>query len=106
GGYWDASAVTVDTGGAVTIRAVTAGCLQPYAWESRASWYDPARQRATFLVTSTGPGYFTRWVASPASLRRLAALVPAAGAPLEPGGTGDQVRVYQGNVLAALPQLT
>ena len=106
GGYWEASAVTVDTGGAVTIRAVTAGCLQPYAWESRSSWYDPARQRATFLVTSAGPGYFSRWVPSPASLRQLAALVPAAGAPLNPGGTGDGVRVYRGNVLAALPQLT
>jgi hypothetical protein len=118
GGYWDASAITVDTGGAVTIRAVTAGCLQPYAWESRASWYDPARQRATFLVTSAGPGYFSRWVASPASLRQLAALVPAAGPVLTPGsargrsaggqppGSGDQVRVYQGNVLAALPHLT
>ncbi|HXT93518.1 MAG TPA: hypothetical protein VN714_30180 [Trebonia sp.] len=45
GGYWDASVVTVGTGGAITVRAVTQGCLQPYGWESKAAWYDPRRTR-------------------------------------------------------------
>jgi hypothetical protein len=103
GGYWDSSVITVDTGGAVTIRAVTAGCAQPYAWESEPAWYDPARHTATFLLTSADPGYFSRWVASPAARRRLAALVPADGAPLRPGA-GYRVQAYRGNLLAALPR--
>ena len=31
GGYWEASVITVDTGGAITIRAVSPSCIQPYA---------------------------------------------------------------------------
>jgi hypothetical protein len=106
GGYWDASVITVDTGGAVTIRAVTQGCLQPYAWESKAAWYAPAQHTATFLLTSGDPGYFSEWRTSPAALRRLGALVPGAGRRvLDPGG-GYAVHFYQGNLLAALPQVT
>jgi hypothetical protein len=105
GGYWDASVVTVGTGGAVTIRAVTQGCLQPYAWESKAAWYDPAGRAARFVVESRGPGYFSQWQAAPAALRRLGALLPAAGrATLNPGG-GYTVRVYRGDLLARLPLL-
>jgi hypothetical protein len=105
GGYWDASVITVDTGGAVTIRAVTQGCLQPYAWESRPAWYDPAARSATFVLESRGTGYFSQWRASPAALRRLAALVPAAApATPQPGG-GYTVHAYQGNLLARLPLL-
>ncbi|HEY0935812.1 MAG TPA: hypothetical protein VGD91_18970, partial [Trebonia sp.] len=106
GGYWDSSAVTVDTGGAITIRAVTPGCLQPYAWESKPAWYDPARARATFVLDSAAPGYFSRWLASPAAWRQLDALVPAAGrAALDPGG-GYSVHSYPVNLLTRLPLLT
>jgi hypothetical protein len=106
GGYWDASVITVDTGGAVTIRAVTRGCLQPYAWESKPAWYAPARQKATFVLSSADPGYFSRWAASPAALGRLDSLLPAARpAVLTPGG-GYAVHSYRGNLLAALPRLT
>ncbi len=108
GGYWDASVITVGTGGAVTVRAVTADCLQPYAWESRPSWYDPGgpNRAATFLLTSAAPGYFGRWQASPAALRQLGSLLrPAGAAPLLPAA-GFQVRAYQGNLLAALPKLS
>jgi hypothetical protein len=105
GGYWDASVITVDTGGAVTVRAVTAGCLQPYAWESKPAWYDPAGATATFVIESTGPGYFSRWQARPAALADLAALASAAGpAALRPGG-GFTVRAYRANLLAKLPLL-
>jgi hypothetical protein len=88
GGYWNASVITVDTGGAVTVRAVTQGCLQPYAWESRPAWYDPAAGTASFVLESSGPGYFGRWRASPAALRRLGQLLPRAPAPegTAPGG--------------------
>ncbi len=104
GGYWDASVITVDTGGAVTIRAVT-GCLRPYAWESKPAWYDPASHSATFLLTSAAPGYFTQWLAAPAAHRQLDALVPpAAPAALRPGD-GYTVYPYQANLLAALPAL-
>ena len=105
GGYWDSSVITVDTGGAVTIRAVTQGCLQPYAWESKPAWYDPAARSASFVLESRGPGYFSQWRASPAALRQLAPLLPAAGgAALDPGG-GYTVHAYQGNLLAQLPLL-
>jgi hypothetical protein len=105
GGYWDASVITVDTGGAVTVRAVTAGCLQPYAWESKPAWYDPAGQAATFLLTSAAPGYFSRWKPGPAAQRRLDAIArPSVPAVLRPG-PGYAVRVYQGNLLASLPAL-
>jgi hypothetical protein len=54
GGYWNSSVITVDTGGAVTVRAVTQGCLQPYAWESKAAWYDPARPRRPSCLSQAG----------------------------------------------------
>ena len=105
GGYWDASVITVGTGGAVTIRAVTAGCLQPYAWESSHAWYDPAAASATFLLTADGTGYFGRWLVSPAAASGLARLLPPGQPAVASPGGGYQVRVYQGNVLAALPRL-
>jgi hypothetical protein len=104
GGYWDASVITVGTGGAVTIRAVTQDCLQPYAWESRQAWYDPAGHPATFLLSSAAPGYFSQWAPAPAALSRLGTLLPVAGPALNPGA-GYQVRVYRGNILLALPRL-
>jgi hypothetical protein len=95
GGYWNSSVITVDTGGAVTIRAVTQGCLQPYAWESKPAWYDPAGHTASFVLESSGTGYFSQWQASPAALRRLGALIPAASrATLDPG-EGYTVHAYQ-----------
>lgn len=105
GGYWDASVITVDTGGAITIRAVTQGCLQPYAWESRPAWYLPPANRASFVLESTGTDYFTQWRPSPAALRRLGGLLPAAGrATLDPGERYT-VHAYQGNLLTRLPLL-
>jgi hypothetical protein len=71
GGYWEASIITVETGGAVTIRAITPGCLQPYQWESKADWYDPAQHYANFILLSTYGGYFTKFAASRQALRLL-----------------------------------
>jgi hypothetical protein len=63
GGYWEASVLTVETGGTVTVRAVTPACLQPYQWESRADWYDPAQHVANFVLLSNVNGYFTKFAA-------------------------------------------
>ena len=40
GGYWESSVVTVGSDGAVTIRAVLPGTLQPDLWEAKGSWYE------------------------------------------------------------------
>jgi hypothetical protein len=105
GGYWNASVITVGTGGAVTIRAVTQGCLQPYAWESRPAWYAPENQTASFILASRSPGYFSQWRPSPAAQRQLDALFPAGERMILDPGTGYQVRAYQANLLAKLPLL-
>jgi len=68
GGYWDASVITVDTGGKVTIRAVQPACLQPYPWESKPEWYSPSQHVANFLLLSNIPGYFNSFNASGPSL--------------------------------------
>ena len=70
-GYHQANIVTLETGGSVTLRAVTAGAggrLAAYAWNASAAWYDPARRAATFLV------------------------LPAPGAPGAPGLTAARAR--------------
>jgi hypothetical protein len=60
-GYWQSSVVTVDTSGAVTIRAVLPGNLQRDWWMSKHSWYDPQTSTATFLVTENLPGFYNYW---------------------------------------------
>jgi hypothetical protein len=69
-GYWQSSIVTVDSDGAVAVRAVWADTLRPYPWESKASWYDPRSNRATFLVTDSQAGFFNYFQASPTALAR------------------------------------
>jgi hypothetical protein len=73
-GYWMSSIVTVGSDGAVTIRAVQSS-LRPYLWETKDSWYDPASQRATFLVTENGSDYFSHWKPSASALAALGAPV-------------------------------
>jgi hypothetical protein len=97
GGYWESSVVTVGSDGAVTIRAVLPGTLQPDLWEAKSSWYDPGPNRANFLVTSSTPGFFNHWQPSRAALAAL-------GAPVRIYHTGPYtVYVYDKNLLAALP---
>jgi hypothetical protein len=62
-GYWQGSVVTADSGGAVTIRALTssAGRLVPYQWEAKRSWYDPGTQDASFVVLQDQAGFFNYW---------------------------------------------
>jgi hypothetical protein len=110
GGYWEASLLTVQTGGAVTVRAVTPACLQPYRWESKRDWYDPRLHSANFILLSNVPGYFSKFAVSGAALRLLNQWYGPPGYPagwpryLHTGGY-YHVRVYPGNLLAQLPRV-
>ncbi len=119
GGYWEASIITVDTGGAVTIRAVTPACLQPYEWESKADWHDADQHVANFLVLDNVAGYFSQFEESAAALKVLNAVysgperawLGTGGYVLQnvPGKSQPvvmwfySVRWYQGNLLAQIP---
>jgi hypothetical protein len=98
GGYWQSSVVTVGSDSAVTIRSVRPKTLKPNLWEAKASWYDPASNRATFLVTDSAPGFFSHWQPSRAALARL-------GRPGRVYRYGPYtVYVYDKNLLAQLPR--
>jgi TatA/E family protein of Tat protein translocase len=61
-GYHQANIVTLETGGAVSLRPVAPGAdgrLAPYAWNASSAWYDPAASTATFLVLA-GRGFATQ----------------------------------------------
>jgi hypothetical protein len=113
GGYWQSSVITVESGGAVTIRAVTPACLQPYQWESKNEWYDPSQHTANFLLLSNVPGFFSKFAVTPGALLLLnqwfahrndntgGILTVRNGNPVY----NYQVRVYQGNILAVRQKL-
>jgi hypothetical protein len=71
GGYWESSVLTVETGGTVTVRAVTPACMQPYKWESKPSWYDAKLNSANFVLLSQEPGYFTQFAVNGVALQLL-----------------------------------
>lgn len=52
GGYWDASSVTLQSGGGVAIRtvAITDGKVRPDPWETDTLWFNPAKHYANFVV--------------------------------------------------------
>jgi hypothetical protein len=52
-GYHQANIVTLESGGAVTLRPVTAAGarLIAYTWNASTAWFDPARQPATPMAT-------------------------------------------------------
>jgi hypothetical protein len=53
GDYWNANAMTLDSGNQVKVRYVSriGDKLVQRPWESENSWYDPTQHDATFLVT-------------------------------------------------------
>jgi hypothetical protein len=57
--YWQASSVTVDSGGSITMLAVNARgkhhSLAPYPWEADEQLADPAAHAANFVVIVPGP---------------------------------------------------
>jgi len=104
--------ITVDTGGAVTIRAVSPSCMQPYEWESKIDWYDPSKNVANFLVLSNQPGYFTSFEVRGSALTYLNNRIPKHDV-LDYGNVFSvevkgkltpefdyNVRTYQGNLLS------
>jgi hypothetical protein len=117
GGYWESSVITVDTGGAVTIRAVSPSCIQPYEWENKLEWYDPAKNVANFVLLSNQPGYFSSFEARGTALLWLKSHYPSdKQGSLDYGNyfflrgskvpTYDyDVRTYPGNILTKLPAL-
>jgi hypothetical protein len=64
-GYWNASAVTLQSGNQVQVRAVVArhGKVAPFYWETRPDfywetrpdWYDASRHDATFVIADAAP---------------------------------------------------
>jgi hypothetical protein len=70
GAYWDATAVTMQSGGQVQVRAVVSitpragqagvpaadwwgpGKISAFYWETRQDWYDPAQHDATFVIAN------------------------------------------------------
>jgi hypothetical protein len=89
--------VTVTSGGAVVIRAVGPDLLEPDMWESKFAWYDPATQRATFLVTDSASGFFNHWEPRASALASL-------GRPVRTYHVGTYtIYVWDKNLLADLP---
>jgi hypothetical protein len=93
-GYWQSSIVTVQTGGAVTIRAVYPNSLTRYQWESQQSWFTAARYNATFLVSDSQPGAFSWFEPTTAMVARLGK--PASTYTLGP----YTIEVWNKNLLA------
>jgi hypothetical protein len=62
-GYWDASAVTVQSGDRVEVRAVLIRYngrpvrLAAYDWETNAAWYDAKLHNATFVIADRPHSY-------------------------------------------------
>lgn len=65
GGYWASHSITVGSGGGIWVIPVNTGPrgIQEYDWESKSTWYDPAKNYANFLVidgtTPTALAYAT-----------------------------------------------
>jgi hypothetical protein len=58
-GYWQASSVTLDTGGAIDVGAVkpdSSGRLAPRHWEADMRYFNPATHSANFLVLGPSGG--------------------------------------------------
>jgi hypothetical protein len=98
-GYWDASAIAVQSANQVQVRAVVQpnGKITPFAWETKPSWYDPSRHDATFVIgyPSGAGGNITlpmteRNFGRPAAVYRVA---------------GRVIMIYRKNLLKELPQI-
>jgi|HubBroStandDraft_2_1064218.scaffolds.fasta_scaffold34139_1 hypothetical protein len=88
-GYWDASAVTVQSGNAVQVRAINPppdggkNLVDP-AWETAFSWYSPFRHDATFAIAEfvhtdrrgrIPAAVFERYLGRPVAVHRVAGVL-------------------------------
>jgi hypothetical protein len=60
-GYWTSSSVTVDSDGAVDVRALMQYTIRRDLWMTDEQWYNPALHYANFIVLDGQPGYFSHW---------------------------------------------
>jgi hypothetical protein len=97
-GYWDASAVTVQSGNQVQVRAVELpnDKIIPFDWETKPSWYDPSQHDATFVIgyTSNAGGNITPAIAE-RNFGRPAAIYQVAG---------RVILIYRKNLLTEIPR--
>ena len=54
-GYWESNITTLDSDGQVRVASLAAGGTAPDAYESDASWYNPAVSTANFIVSVSSP---------------------------------------------------
>jgi hypothetical protein len=83
-GYWNASAITLQSGGRVQVRAVEPRYFgfAAYDWETKIDWYYPSRNYANFAIADLGPrttantditvALAEKWFGPPASVHKLA----------------------------------
>jgi hypothetical protein len=89
-GYWNASGVTVQSGNQVQVRTIqtTGREITNYAWESDASWYDPAEHYANFVIVS------------PNATPSLASVIRVFGQPASTSVVSrDKILIYKKNLL-------
>jgi hypothetical protein len=101
-GYWDASAVTLQSGNQVQVRAVVrypdriAGFyITGYYWETKADWYVASRHDATFVIANGH--YPTAPVLTAADVERYFGR-PAAAYQV----AGREILIYRTNLLERL----
>jgi hypothetical protein len=98
-GYWDASAIAVQSANQVQVRAVVQpnGKITPFAWETKPSWYNPSLHDATFVIGyPTGVGGNITLAMAEGNFGRPAAVYQVAG---------RVVMVYKTNLLGEIPQI-
>jgi hypothetical protein len=94
-GYWDASPVTLESGGQVQVRAVTrkAGVYHAYNWETDLGWYNSSQHDATFVIADPPHAWptenytaaeFERYFGHPVAIHRVA---------------GRKILIYRANLL-------
>lgn len=90
GGYWNSSAVAVQSANQVQIRALkmVGGVPRPFPWETDLLWFDPARYDANFVVVQG---------ADPA---KVSVIEHVFGKPAETGTVaGREILIYHKNLL-------
>jgi len=96
-GYWQASSVTVDTGGRVRLRALADGD-KAFLWGAKGNWYPPGASDANFVVAQRVLDYAT--VAQGEA--RLRGQFGAPARVYVVGGGDYLVLVYDKNLLTAV----